>query len=240
MLSLLTLKTFNCLTSYAIETIEKSSISAIQSSFEDLPKDPYLTGGYRFRRFSRFEVVEGQLKQLPHSLFYQSDAFNALLGNIQRDYAELDDALIQLDGFKRAVMTFWDFCQRCSPLNTIGVHQIRITASNQEQGNPAPEGLHQDGVDMVGVLCIDRTNIVGGETQLYPSQQSSPIFQKILNPGELLVFNDHQFFHFTTPVKPAGDGIGTRDVFVFTCPNMPFETDASDLKSTGTETLEQD
>ncbi|PLZ94890.1 hypothetical protein CI592_22825, partial [Fischerella thermalis CCMEE 5328] len=36
----------------------------------------------------------------------------------------------------------------------------------------------------------------------------------------LLLINDHQFFHFTTPIKPMTDGVGTRDVFVLTSPSL--------------------
>lgn len=80
---------------------------------------------------------------------------------------------------------------------------------------------------MVGVLCVDRSNIMGGETQLYAEHDNGPIFSKILNPGELLVFNDHQFSHFTTAIKPATGKTGTRDVFVFTCPDMPFRREGA-------------
>lgn len=224
MLSSLTRQPFDCLTGYSVETIGEQSTEAIRPYFEHLPNDPYLEGNYRFRRFSRFQVVNDMLVHLPHSLFYQSKAYNPLLGNVQREYDELDDDLITLNSFRAAVFTFFDFCQLCSSFAEIGVHQIRITTSDHQHGNPAPEGIHQDGVDLVGVLCIYRDKVTGGETQLYPDSDGNPVFSKILNPGELLVFNDHQFFHFTTPIIPDKEGIGIRDVFVFTCPDIPFET----------------
>ena len=224
MLPVLTLQTFSCQSSYAIETIDESCLAAIRPYFDNLPQDPYLTGDYRFRRFSRFQIEDGEIIHLPHDTFIQSKVYNRLLGDVQREYVELDESLIALHAFKHALMSFWDFCELCSTHHTVGVHQIRITTRPQQQGSPAPEGCHQDGVDMVGVFCVDRSRITGGETHLYPvEQQESPVFSKVLNPGELLVFNDHQFFHFTTPIAPEGNAMGTRDVFVFTCPHTPFD-----------------
>ncbi len=225
MLSLSTRKHFSCLSSYAIETIGNRQLKTIQPYFETLPPDPYLAGHYRFRRFSHFRISNRQLLPLPHACFYQSKAYNKLLGNVTRDYEELEPGLIQSDAFRQAVLTYFDFCQQCSPFKEIGVHQIRITAAQAQEGNPAPEGVHHDGVDLVGILCIARHQVLGAETQLSLTKAGAPIFKKVLNPGELLVFNDHQFFHYTTPIMPVKDH-GHRDVFVFTCPDMPFENPA--------------
>ena len=35
---------------------------------------------------------------------------------------------------------------------TIGVHQIRIIANDDDMGKPAPEGIHRDGFDFVAVI----------------------------------------------------------------------------------------
>jgi hypothetical protein len=233
MLSLATRKQFSCLSSYAIETISDSAsadfsvrnLKTIQPFFETLPPDPYLEGHYRFRRFSRFRVKNGQLIQLPHAFFYQSKTYNQLLGNVKRDYEELSVTLVQSEAFKQIVLTFFEFCQQCSPFQEVGVHQIRITTDLTQSGNPAPEGVHHDGVDLVGILCIARHRVSGAETQLSVAKGTEPIFRKVLNPGELLVFNDHQFFHYTTPILPAENN-GYRDVFVFTCPDIPFDPTA--------------
>ena len=221
MLLLSTRKQFSCLSSYAIETISDRNLKTIQPFFERLPPDPYLEGHYRFRRFSRFEGKGRQLVQLPHAFFYQSKTYNPLLGNVKRDYEELSAALVQSDAFQQAVLTFFEFSRQCSPFREVGVHQIRVTADRSEFGSPAPEGIHHDGVDLVGILCIDRHGVSGAETQLSILKGTEPILRKVLNPGELLVFNDHQFFHYTTPIVPVEDN-GYRDVFVFTCPDIPF------------------
>ncbi|MDJ0680372.1 MAG: 2OG-Fe dioxygenase family protein [Xenococcaceae cyanobacterium MO_167.B52] len=212
---------FNCLTDYALETLNSVNLDKIEPFFDDLPADPYLEGNYRFRRLSRFKLSDASLVKLPHDRLFQSKEYNPLLGNIVREYSELDDALIELEDFKKVLLEFFDFCQVCSAPNEVAVHQIRTVTSVHEIGQPAPEGIHRDGVDLVGIFCINRERIEGGETYLYKSKDSKPILTKILNPKEFLVFNDHKFFHFTSTVKAiSSQKKGIRDVFVFTCPGL--------------------
>lgn len=211
----------NCLASYVLEMLTAINVSALKRSFAHLPEDPYLEGNYRFRRLSHFKVTGDRLMKLPHRRLFQSKEYNPLMGDIVREYAELEDELIQLEDFQRLLWEFFQFCQLCSPHTEIGVHQIRTTASSEKLGNPAPEGIHRDGVDVVGIFSVDRYNIAGGETHLYQRRDDKePAFSKVLHPGELLVFKDDQYFHYTSPVKAMTTEQGTRDVFVLTCPGL--------------------
>jgi hypothetical protein len=108
----------------------------------------------------------------------------------------------------------------CTAHQEIDVHQIQTVALPHTIGHPAPEGIHQDGVDIVGIFCVTRQNIDGAETSLFTSKTAPPIFTKILNPGELLVFNDKQFFHFTASLTTNSTAPGIRNVFVLTCPGL--------------------
>ena len=212
---------FNCITNYALEMLNSVNLDKIESFFNDLPADRYLEGNYRFRRLSRFKLSHRGLVKFPHTLFFQSQEYNPLLGDVVREYSELDDALSELEDFQKIVWEFFEFCKLCLDSNEVGVHQIRIVAHPEEMGQPAPEGIHRDGVDLVGIFCVNRERIEGGETHLYKSKDGDPIFTKILNPGELLVFNDHQFFHFTSTVRAmSSQEKGIRDVFVLTCPGL--------------------
>ena len=207
---------------FTFKKVNSVKIESIKPFFRTLPVDPYIKGNYRLRRFSRFTVLGNELIKQPHGYFLQSKDYNPLMGNIKREFEELDDALIELDEFKKLVLAFSDSC-KLHPEAEIGVHQIRITCSPQNYGNPAPEGIHRDGTDFIGILAIDREHIQGGETHLYVTRKEKPVFSKILNPGEMLLVNDHEFLHYTTPIKPASELVGTRDVFVMTSPSLIFE-----------------
>jgi hypothetical protein len=210
----------NCLASYILEMLTAIGVDKLKSSFNQLPADPYLEGNYRFRRLSHFKVVDDRLIKLPHRCLFQSKQYNPLLGDVVREYDELDDDLIQLEDFQRLLWEFFQFCQLCSTSDEIAVHQIRTTASSEKLGNPAPEGIHRDGVDVVGIFSVDRHGIGGGETHLYKTKDDHPAFSKVLNPGEFLVFRDDQYFHYTSSVNATTSEQGTRDVFVLTSPGL--------------------
>jgi hypothetical protein len=213
-------QSFNCLTDYALEKINCFNPNKFKQFFNNLPVDPYLKGNYRFRRLSNFEVSASNLTVLTHSRLLQSKVYNPILGDVVREYQELERELIQIQDFQNLVFDFFELSQLCSTANEVAVHQIRTTSSHLQIGNPAPEGIHRDGVDLVAIFCIDRENIEGGTTYLYKQKESSPVFQKILNPGEFLVFDDRQFLHFTSPINVTNHERGTRDVFVMTCPGL--------------------
>jgi hypothetical protein len=220
MVNLLKPKAFNCLASYVLEKITAVEVDRLTPFFDQLPADPYLEGNYRFRRLSHFQISGDCLIKLPHRRLFQSKSYNPLLGDVVREYDELDDRMIELDEFQKIVWEFFQFCQLCTSHNEVGVHQIRTTATSQQKGNPAPEGIHRDGVDLVGIFSVQRSGVEGAETHLYQSKQDSPVFSKVLNPGEFLVFKDDQYFHFTSPITAIASHQGVRDVFVLTCPGL--------------------
>lgn len=205
---------------FTLQKVDAIKLSVFYPFFNNLPVDPYIQGSYRSRRLSRFKVSSDEVVQLPHSYFLQAKTYNPLLGDTKREFAELDDELVRLTEFQKMLFAFSDYCQLNSHEMDVGVHQIRISCSPESFGNPAPEGIHRDGTDLIGIFAIDRQNVAGGETHLYKSKKDKPVFSKILNPGELLLVNDNEFFHFTTPIKPIAPAPGTRDVFVLTCPSL--------------------
>ncbi|BAZ49690.1 hypothetical protein NIES4103_23020 [Nostoc sp. NIES-4103] len=208
---------------FTLRKVNSINTEGFKTFFNNLPVDPYIKGNYRSRRLSRFIVSGDRLIKLPHGYLFQGKEYNPLLGGIKREFAELDDALIELDIFKKLVFAFTDSC-KLHPEAEIGVHQIRTTCSPENMGNPAPEGIHQDGTDFIGIFSVNRENIQGGETHLYTAKKEKPVFSKILDSGELLLVNDHEFFHFTTPIKPQTDAQGVRDVFVLTSPSLLTES----------------
>jgi len=207
---------------FTLRKVNSINLEGFKPFFSNMPIDPYIKGNYRSRRLSRFTVSGNELIKLPHGYFFQSKEYNPLLGDLKREFAELDNALIELDIFRNLVLAFSDSC-KLHPEAEIGVHQIRIICSPDNSGSPAPEGIHQDGTDFIGIFSVDRENIQGGETHLYTAKREKPVFSKVLNPGELLLVNDHEFFHFANPIKPQTDAQGSFDVFVLTSPSLLSE-----------------
>lgn len=220
MLNLFKPKEFNCLASYVLEMVTAVKVDKLRHFFKALPVDPYLAGNYRFRRLSHFQISGDRLIKLPHRKLFQSKEYNSLLGNVVREYSELNDELIESEDFQKIVWEFFQFCQLCTRFNEVAVHQIRTTAFPQQIGNPAPEGVHRDGVDLVGIFSVDRAGIKGGETHLHKEKNGDPVFAKILNPGEFLIFGDERYFHYTSPIEATTAEQGVRDVFVLTCPGL--------------------
>ncbi|MEH1904209.1 MAG: 2OG-Fe dioxygenase family protein [Nostoc sp.] len=207
---------------FTLRKVNSINLEGFKPFFSNMPIDPYIKGNYRSRRLSRFTVSGNELIKLPHGYFFQSKEHNRLVGDVKREFAELDDELIELDIFRNLVLAFSDSC-KLHPEAEIGVHQIRIICSPDNSGNPAPEGIHQDGTDFIGIFSVDRNNIEGGETHLYTAKKEKPVFSKVLNPGELLLVNDHDFFHFANPIKLQTNAQGSWDVFVLTSPSLLSE-----------------
>jgi hypothetical protein len=220
MLNLSKPKELSCLSSYILETLRDIPLDSIRPFFDRLPADPYISGHYRFRRLSHFEFSGDRFVKLPHRRLFQSKQYNPLVGDVVREYAEIEDELVALDEFQKILGEFFQFSQLCTQKQEIAIHQIRTTASSAEIGNPAPEGIHRDGVDLVGIFSVDRAAVAGAQTHLYADKKGKPIFSKILDPGEFLVFRDDLYFHFTSPISATTSGLGTRDVFVCTAPGL--------------------
>jgi len=201
---------------YKFQRISNINASAFEPFFSNLPLDPYIQGEFRRRRFSRFQGGPENLTRLEHKYFEQSSAVNRLAGGIRRDFPELEEELCQLPEFLSLVTRFVDFSKIEPETTEIGIHQIRIVASPGEIGEPAPEGIHQDGFDFVGIFCISRQSLSGAETHLHEDPNQPPIFAKELHPGEFVLVNDRRLYHFTTGMKAVDTVEGTRDVFVMT------------------------
>jgi|SRR3974390_2554627 len=135
------------------------------------------------------------LNRLGHKYFEQNISANGPAGAIKRDFPELEEQLVALPEFQMLVARFVDFSNMDWETTEIGIHQIRIIASQVEVGVPAAEGIHQDGFDFVGIFCIDRHNLIGAETHLYEDPNAAPIFAKELQPGAGLLLNNFEMAH---------------------------------------------
>ncbi|NET59341.1 MAG: 2OG-Fe dioxygenase family protein [Symploca sp. SIO2E6] len=208
-----------CWKNYHLDCVEEKCLQNLQHKFDSLPLDRYIKGFYRYRRFSRFSVSGSNITRMPHATFYQNLNDNKLLGGIQRSYQELKQDLVRERDFVSLLIKFSSYCQTQSESQSIeiGVHQIRITCSSRQSGNPTPEGIHRDGVDTIGILCVNRHEIKGGITSLFYPDKKSLTFKRKLHPGELLIVNDKQLWHYTSPITPVTfSNPGFRDILVLT------------------------
>ncbi|AGY59413.1 2OG-Fe dioxygenase family protein [Gloeobacter kilaueensis] len=203
-------------------------VSQIRAYFASLPADQYTPGGYRTRRFDRFQLSAAGLIKLPHHTFFQSSDYNAKLGGIVRSYQPLEEALANLPSFQELLVTFARLSGLTARAIEIGAHQLEISCSEGHEGYPAPEGVHQDGFQVIGIYVVGIDNLQGGETLLYREKQGRPILRWTLNPGELLVINDRELFHYTSPIRVQQPGRGVRDAFVFTAIGVEEQSERID------------
>lgn len=193
-----------------------SDLAALRPFYERLPLDPYITGVFRQRRFSHFIGPATRLRRLPHMQFLQSKTVNQLAGGICREFEELEDGLLSQPAFQAMVTTFTDGMGIDPEVREIGVHQIRIRCSAEFAGSPAPEGIHQDGFDHIGMFCVERQQIVGATTRIYPGKNQPPLFSRDLQAGEAVLANDRRVYHFADQVRPSTAQPGHWDLLVIT------------------------
>jgi len=203
---------------YKLRNFTSIGIGVFEEYFNDMPYDPYVKGDFRKRRFSSIKKDHfGNYELLPHKTFTQSVDINDLLGDVIREYEELESSLINSYSFIEIVEGFVKLSGINPYLTEIGIHQMRILCSEYIKGEPAPEGRHQDGFDAIGIFCARRFNISGGASELFlDKNDKDAILEKTLEENELLVVNDREVFHNATKLEPVNLELGYRDVFVFT------------------------
>jgi hypothetical protein len=201
---------------YHLQNFPSAGLADLGPYFDRLPLDPYITGHFRRRRFSHFLGPADRLRRLDHTYFLQSRSVNYLAGGVRREFQELEEGMTALPVFRAIVATYIDYLGIDPTVTEMGVHQIRILCSQEFSGDPAPEGIHKDGFDYVGIFCVERHDVVGANTHLYRDKEAPPIFSRELQPGEVVFTDDRAVFHYTDPVRPSARHPGHRDVFVIT------------------------
>lgn len=195
--------------------------SQFAGSWNDLGLDTYMADGgrYRKRRHAAFRASADGVIRKANQPHYQSRDFNALNGGIARWFEPmLDDAAgtAAFQGIMKYCLGLFDGLTP-APAWHVEVHQFRIEARPDAAGQPTPEGMHQDGVDWVLVLMVDRDNIAEGETSIHGLDRSLLGSFTLREPLDSALVDDHRVFHGVTPVraldpaKPAH-----RDVLVVT------------------------
>lgn len=198
--------------------------TAFAASWHDLALDTYLAdyGRYRRRRHAVFRVARaGTVAREVHQAHYQSRAYNALQGGIERWFEPITPGV----GGGASLRTILDFCRTTFGALApridewrVEVHQFRIEARAGAPGQPTPEGLHRDGVDYVLVLMVDRVNIASGTTTIHAADDKRLLGSFTLTRAfDAALVDDARVFHGVTPVEALDPGKPAwRDVLVVT------------------------
>ncbi|MGW7329622.1 2OG-Fe dioxygenase family protein [Streptomyces sp. NPDC054840] len=203
----------------ALNNHSADQIKLFLESWEDLPVDAYMKDGadYRRRRHGSFRFADGDLVAEPPRAFHQSAQVNSLHGGVDRHFPPLV-AEVAAGGVLHTLIRF--FAERLpgdfDPATSgVGVHQIRITATRDAKGLPAPEGVHEDGHHYVAQVLMRRADVEGGESQLYDRDRRPIYSTTLLQPFESIVIDDRRVFHGVSAIEPA-DGVrqGVRDMLL--------------------------
>lgn len=202
---------------YSIEY--KNSVNSIKNFFNNLEIDKYYQN-QRYRAFSLIKIDGNDIKVVGDLSFFQSSNLNNYNGNYLREYKNIDKKLVNNIEFKNLLNIFnKKVSEKFNYQNNyINVHQIRVNATNYDT-NLIPEGIHQDGFNLIAIVCIARENIEGGINNLYDKEKNL-IDKTILEEGDMIIINDNKLFHEVTDIKIKDKQfIGYRDIFVFTTIN---------------------
>ena len=204
---------------YSYDVIElKSNVRELDVFFKSLPPDNYLKHKYCFRRRS-FRVLAyngNSFNTVEQDAFYQDTRINKYAGGISRIYERIPDEAIPT-----IQSILLEVCRHggIPPKDILfGIHLIRITCFNENEGYPVPEGYHQDGYDFVGIVPIRTHSACGGfHSVRFGSQDGEEILSERIQVGQCLVLNDRNVYHYASPIFPRfEDTEGFRDTLVFT------------------------
>ena len=223
--------------SLELTTISKSAVEELRDSFDRLPETNHKDGKFRLRRYSVIELrssfwnakEEAEIEHLPVKDFTQSEDYNSHQGGMKRVFENVEEEVLQSDGFKEICLTFKN-ANNMIDGQKIDVHQMRCVTLNGES-DLAPEGVHQDGFDRIGMVSIDRLNISGGEVHLYKNRyevdqggalnthESEPFLKYELDDGEMVIIDDKKLWHWGSPVVAETSKQGHLDMFILCATN---------------------
>ena len=89
-----------------ISGLPLGDLQGLSPFWEDLPRDPYLKDGgrYRFRRHASYEIKGEQLQLVPHRAHWQSVDYNALHGGIERWFEPVQTKLLNDPAWQAVLM----------------------------------------------------------------------------------------------------------------------------------------
>jgi hypothetical protein len=196
--------------------------AAFADSWNELGPDEYLAarGRQRRRRHGVWTWRRDGMVREVHQPHYQSLAYNALQGDIERWFEPITEAVGTSEAMRAVLRFATTFFGSLVPQVArwhVEVHQFRIEAAPDAPGEPTPEGVHRDGVDYVLVLMVDRHNIASGTTTIHAPGGATLGSFTLTQPLDAALLDDSCVHHGVTPVLPLDpDKPAHRDVLVVT------------------------
>lgn len=195
--------------------------------WDDLPPDPHLRDGgrYRQRRHGCFVLEPGQVRPVAHRAHWQPVAYNALHGGFERWFEPLPADWTGSAPWQRLLLALEGVASRLRGQRTwyAEAHAFRITTEGGI-GRPTPEGAHRDGVDLVAVMLVARQGVKGGETRVFDAHGPQGVRFTLLEPFSVLLLDDERVIHETTPIQPVRPGQPAwRDTLVLTLRQGAFQ-----------------
>jgi hypothetical protein len=208
--------------------VPASALGRWGALWNDLPPDPHLRDGgrYRRRRHGCFVVgADGAVVQAPHRPHWQPVEYNALHGGFERWFEPLDPAWAHEPEFAMLLRAMADLASHLRGTQPwyVEVHPFRIDCTGGI-GRPTPEGAHRDGVDLVAVLLVARRNVKGGETRVFDARGPQGLRFTLAEPWSALLLDDERVIHETTPIQPLDPAHDAwRDTLVLTLRARGFQ-----------------
>ncbi len=189
----------------------------------------------RQRNISSFTVEKSSKKQRDNLLVKRIEAksFKQDVSDFRvwkRVFKQASKASVENELFKTLLKQVFLLISEIHPTVQkikITSHFMRTISDIQIKGENSPEGVHEDGAKyIVSALVINRTNILGGETQIFEaiSEKKELIFNTILEAGEFAFQADTgeekefgtDLWHYVTPIQPINLAEkGVRDIIGF-------------------------
>lgn len=176
-------------------------------NWDDLKLDTFMADGgtYRYRRYSQFEI-DGEtecLTRLPHGPYRQEADVNKLNGGVDRLFEPLTETFVDDPLLRDVLMELAGIFTGVDGTNrwNVKVTPIRIIATQDQDGQPTPEGRHRDGATFITSLMIGRNNVTGGESSIYTDDGDCLVTTTLSEPGDILLSDDRRTLHEVTALR---------------------------------------
>lgn len=199
------------------------ALAEFAESWNRLELDGFMADGgrYRRRRLANFSAIPGEAghRRGLHRPHFQATVHNRLNGGLDRWFAPVEDRVARSPVCQGLLALGREVADGLHPDTPwfVEMHQFRVEARPGAPGLPTPEGVHHDGVDVVLIAMLARTNLAGGETLVTDAAGRELARFTLDGALDLAVMDDRRVMHGVTPVEPADPSRPScRDVLVLT------------------------